>query len=82
MKQNGNKGEKERSLPGPGIAPTTTVPKLLKVSEVAEQLSVCVRTVRDWLDSGKLRRVRLARRCVRVNAAELARFIEDCEDPY
>lgn len=77
MKQNGNKGEKERSLPGPGIALTTPVPELLTVSEVAEILAVSVRTVRDWLDRGKLPRVSLPGRIVRVRAVDLARFIDE-----
>jgi excisionase family DNA binding protein len=81
MKRNGNKDEKERALPGAGIALTTAVPKLLTAAQVAKQLEVGERTVRDWLASGKLRAVRLPGRLVRVKAVDLARFIEDCEDP-
>jgi len=77
MKQNGNKGEKEHSLPGPGIALATTVPKLLTAAQVAEQLSVSVRTVRDWMNRGKLPVVRLPGRPVRVRAVDLARFIDE-----
>jgi excisionase family DNA binding protein len=49
--------------------------RLLRIPEVAERLRVSRRTVQAWIASGRLRVVRLGRRCVRVDPAELARFL-------
>jgi excisionase family DNA binding protein len=51
-------------------------PHLLRIPEVAEHLGVSRRTVQAWIASGRLRVVRLGRRCVRIDPAELARFVE------
>lgn len=48
--------------------------RLLTVTEVAKRLSVCVRTVRNYISQGALR-VRRLGRAVRVEEPEVDRFI-------
>jgi excisionase family DNA binding protein len=48
--------------------------KLLRVSEVARRLGVCVRTVRNYIGRGMLRVVRLGR-AVRVDERDLEAFV-------
>ena len=50
--------------------------KLLTISEVARRLSVTPRTVHRYLAAGKLPRVQLSERAVRIREGDLERFIE------
>jgi excisionase family DNA binding protein len=52
--------------------------RLLTFQAVAEHCAVSVWTVRAWVDAGKLAAVRLPGRLVRIDPAELARFLEAC----
>jgi excisionase family DNA binding protein len=49
----------------------------LTVKEVGERLRLSERTIRAWVASGKLRVQRLSRRCIRVEARELERFLAE-----
>lgn len=51
-------------------------PRLLKVSEVADRLRVCVRTVRNYIRRGLIRVVRLGR-AVRVDERDLEEFVKN-----
>lgn len=48
---------------------------MLSLDQVAVALSVSRRTVESYVASGKLRAVRLSKRCVRVNQAHLEAFL-------
>jgi excisionase family DNA binding protein len=50
---------------------------LLRISEAAARLGVARRTVQGWIAARRLRVVRLSPRCVRVDPADLARFLEE-----
>lgn len=50
---------------------------LMGVNDVAHMLSIAPSTVRSWLWSGKLPRVRLSGRAVRVKLADVRRLIQD-----
>ncbi|MGE0190439.1 MAG: helix-turn-helix domain-containing protein [Planctomycetota bacterium] len=50
---------------------------LLTIPDVASRLNVSVRTVRTWVAAGRLPVVRLGRRCVRVEPAEVERMLEE-----
>jgi excisionase family DNA binding protein len=47
---------------------------LLTVAEFAAALRIKPQTVRTWLWRGKLSRVRVSRKCVRIPTSELARL--------
>jgi excisionase family DNA binding protein len=51
--------------------------RLLTVREVAERLSVTPRTVHRYLADGKLPRVQLSERAVRIRETDLQAFIEE-----
>jgi excisionase family DNA binding protein len=51
--------------------------EMLSVAEVPERLKLNEQTVRNWIDRGELRAVRLGSRRVRIYASELNRFITD-----
>ena len=50
-------------------------PRLLSVAAVAGRLQVSTKTVRRWVEAGKLRIHRLGR-CVRISEADLQEFID------
>jgi excisionase family DNA binding protein len=50
-------------------------PKLLSFEEAAAQLGVRPMTVRTWAAAGKLGKVELSRRCVRIPQTEVDRLI-------
>lgn len=56
--------------------PARTIPQGLSRPQFADGASVSVRTVGNWLKTGKIRSVHLSRRCVRIPASELARILE------
>jgi excisionase family DNA binding protein len=56
------------------VAPQTELPRLLTAEQAAEIMAVKPVTVRSWLTSGRLPRVKLGR-CVRVPASAVAEFI-------
>lgn len=49
----------------------TNVPTFLTVAELAERLGVCTRTIRRWIDGGKLHAHRFGRQ-VRVSEEDAA----------
>lgn len=53
--------------------------QLLKVTDVAERLSVSVTTVRRLIDKGKLQTVRIGR-SVRIRPEDLEAYIESSKD--
>ncbi len=65
-------------------APTRAVvaPRLLTKDQAAEYLGVSYWTIRSWVESGKLRAVRLPGdgRLIRIEIAELDRLVEECRD--
>ncbi|MHC4278016.1 MAG: excisionase family DNA-binding protein [Planctomycetota bacterium] len=50
--------------------------------QAAEYLAVSYWTVRNWVESGKMRAVRLPGdgRLLRIEVAELDRLVEECRD--
>jgi excisionase family DNA binding protein len=50
--------------------------RFLTVDEVATQLKVVPQTVRNWIDRGELRHVRIGARRIRVRESDLEDFIE------
>lgn len=48
---------------------------LLTVREVAERLRISERTARAWLAAGRLERVRLSARAIRVRESSLAALL-------
>lgn len=52
--------------------------RLLLVEEVAERLAFSVRSVRALIAGGRLPIVRVGARAVRVDEADLARYIDTC----
>jgi excisionase family DNA binding protein len=69
-----NSGDSRGTLPQQTGAPLP----LLTLQAVAESCSCSYWTVRGWVDAGKLPVLRLPGRLVRVEPAELARFLEGC----
>jgi excisionase family DNA binding protein len=53
-------------------------PALLTIPDVASHTKVSPWTVRTWIDSGKLPVLRLPGRLVRIDPAELQRFLDPC----
>lgn len=51
---------------------------VLTVSEVADQLKVSDRTVRNWIEAGKLKGYRFGQ-AYRIIEEDLTRFIEESE---
>lgn len=54
------------------------LPPLVTLATVAKHCLVSLRTVRVWVDAGKLPVLRLPGRLVRVRRADLERFLEEC----
>ncbi len=73
-----NTGDPMRAKPGPG----SVLPHLLTIRQAADVLGVSYWTVRTWVESGKLRAVRLPGdgRLVRIEIEELHRLIEECRE--
>jgi excisionase family DNA binding protein len=69
-----NSGDQGRATDAKSRAPG----RLLTFRDVAESCAVSVWTVRAWVDTGKLSVLRLPGRLVRIDPAELARFLEAC----
>ncbi len=57
-------------------------PRLLTMRQAATYLAVSYWTVRSWVESGKMRAVRLPGdgRLLRIEVAELDRLVEECRD--
>jgi excisionase family DNA binding protein len=53
---------------------------LLRPADVAERCAVALRTVRGWIASGRLSVLRFGRRCVRIDPADLERFLNDAKE--
>jgi excisionase family DNA binding protein len=51
---------------------------LLTFQAAAEWCAVSIWTVRAWVDAGRLKVIRLPGRLVRIDPADLDRFIEGC----
>lgn len=59
-------------------APAPAKPQAyLTPQEVARRLGVSLRTVYAWLAAGKLKRVKLSRRAVRVRPEDFERFVAE-----
>ena len=73
-----NPGDSMRAKPGKG----SVLPRLLTMRQAATYLSVSYWKIRHWVESGKLRAVRLPGdgRLVRIEIEELHRLIEECRD--
>ncbi len=73
-----NTGDSMRAKPGPG----SVLPRLLTMRQAAIYLSVSYWKIRHWVESGKLRAVRLPGdgRLVRIEIEELHRLFEECRD--
>ena len=67
-----------RAKPGPG----SVLPRLLTMRQAAAYLSVSYWTIRYWVESGKLRAVRLPGdgRLLRIEVTELDRLVKECRD--
>lgn len=61
---------------------STVRPCLLTMRQAAGYLAVSYWTVRNWVEAGKLRAVRLpgGGRLLRIEITELDRLIDDCRD--
>lgn len=51
--------------------------EMFTVEEVAEMMKVNIRTVRAWVQSGELPRIRIGKREYRINKADLRVFIKN-----
>jgi len=73
-----NTGTSGRAEPRQG----SVRPHLLTMREAGHYLSVSYWTIRNWVESGKLRAVRLPGdgRLLRIEVAELDRLVEECRD--
>ena len=58
--------------------PAPASERLLTIADVAERCQVSPRSVRRWIDDGRLRVIRLGR-SVRVGERDLARFLSHCQ---
>lgn len=56
-------------------------PPLLKMKDVAERLQVHPLTVKRWVREGKLKVLRFGARTVRIEPAELYRFMREYREP-
>ncbi len=81
-----NTGTSGRTKPRPGSVRAPTRPvvarRLLTMGQAAEYLAVSYWSIRSWVESGKLRAVRLPGdgRLIRIEIAELDRLVEECRD--
>lgn len=51
--------------------------KLLRITEVAERLGLCVSTVRAWASQGRIAKVRVGRRAIRIPLSEVNRLVAE-----
>ena len=58
--------------------PAPASERLLTIADVAERCQVSPRSVRRWIDDGRLRVIRLGR-SVRVAEGDLAAFLSHCQ---
>jgi excisionase family DNA binding protein len=49
--------------------------KLLRASEVAERLGLRTSTIRAWISQGRIAKVRVGRRAIRIPTSEVDRLI-------
>ena len=49
---------------------------LLTMQDAADELNVAKRTVRHYIATGQLSAIRITPRCVRIDPAELDRFVD------
>lgn len=54
--------------------------KLIDIKEAARLLAVSTRTIRRYVEAGKLRQVKLSNRCVRFEASEIRRLLKGLID--
>jgi len=57
------------------------MPRLLRVSEAAQYLNVKESTIREWLTRGKITRVRVGERCVRIPLDALEKLVDEGTTP-
>jgi len=57
--------------------PSTPVPTLLGVSEVARRLGISIRTVRGLISRGALAAIRITDRRIAVDEVDLASYVAD-----
>jgi excisionase family DNA binding protein len=55
---------------------TMTVPQLMTIEQAAESLSVSKRMVQTLVAAGKIRTVLIGARCRRIDARDLASYVE------
>ena len=55
--------------------------KRIKIKDVASYCMVSKTTVRRWIESGKLRAMRLPSGHYRINRVDYRRFLESCDIP-
>lgn len=53
-------------------------PQLLPIADVAEMLSISVRTVENLIAEGRIRPVRVRRGCRRFETGQIEAFIREC----
>lgn len=61
----------------PRQTPAIASERLLTIADVADRCRVSPRSVRRWIDDGRLRVIRLGRN-VRVSEGDLANFLTHC----
>jgi excisionase family DNA binding protein len=69
-----------RRAPPKAELPPSLAATLLRPVDIAHRCAVSLRTVRAWIASGRLRVMRLPGRLVRVDPAELERFLNDAKE--
>lgn len=55
-------------------SPKTDLPQMVRIKTAAAALDVSEWAIRDWINRGKLKAVKLATRTVRIPASELERL--------
>ena len=58
--------------------PAPTSERLLTIADVADRCQVSPRSVRRWIDDGRLKVIRLGR-SIRVAEGDLAKFLSHCQ---
>lgn len=67
-------------LPPADPHPPSGLPRLYDLVETRKILGVSDRTIRCWIAAGRIAVVRFSKRCLRIEGAELARFIREHRD--
>jgi excisionase family DNA binding protein len=52
-------------------------PQLVSVNQAAEMLNLRPGTIRSWYRAGKLSRIRIGKKAIRIPASEVRRIISD-----